>query len=72
MFSWKTGIQMDSGKALVGFLLIAGALAHFGPNTFELPHRWNPAQALAFGVLLLVCMISIYGGQQSPFLYFQF
>ena len=56
------------GKSLAGLLLIAGALAHFGPNTFELPHRWrrsNFAWYPAAGVHRF-----IYGGQQSPFLYF--
>ena len=72
MFSWKPGIHLTAGKSLVGLLLIAGGLAHFGPNTFELQHRWSPAQAFALGVLLLACIVFIYGGQESPFLYFQF
>ena len=72
MFSWRSGLHLDAAKSLVGLLLIAGALAHFGPNTFELRHRWSPAQACALGVLLLVCIVFIYGGLQSPFLYFQF
>jgi alginate O-acetyltransferase complex protein AlgI len=72
MFSWTPGIHLDTGKSLVALLLIAGTLAHFGPNTFELRHRWNPLQASALGVLLLTCIVFIYGGQQSPFLYFQF
>lgn len=72
MFSWRPGINLDTEKSLVGLLLIAAALAHFGPNTFELRHRWSPVQAFALGVPLLVCIVFIYGGQQSPFLYFQF
>ena len=72
MFRWKPGIHMDTGKSLVVLLLIAGASAHFGPNTFELRHRWSPLQAFALGVLLLACIVFIYGGQESPFLYFQF
>lgn len=72
MFSWKPGIQLGTAGSLAGLLFLAGGLAHFGPNTFELRHRWTPVQAWALGALLLTCMVLIYGGQQSPFLYFQF
>jgi alginate O-acetyltransferase complex protein AlgI len=72
MFSWKPGLHMVAWETLAALLLISGAMAHFGPNTFELRHKWRPLPALGLGVLLLVCMIFIYGGQQSPFLYFQF
>jgi alginate O-acetyltransferase complex protein AlgI len=72
MFKWRPGLHLDTGKSLVGLLLIAGGLAHFWPNTFELRHRWSPVQAIALGVLLLACIVFIYGGQESPFLYFQF
>jgi alginate O-acetyltransferase complex protein AlgI len=72
MFSWKPGIHLNTGKSLVGLLLVAAALAHFGPNTFELRHQWSPVQSFALGALLLACIVFIYAGQQSPFLYFQF
>jgi hypothetical protein len=72
MFSGKSGIHLDTWRSLAGFVLIAGALAHFGPNTFELRHRWRPVPAFAFGVLLLAYIGFIYGGPKSPFLYFQF
>ena len=72
MFTWKAGIQLDTGRSLVVLLLVAGTLAHFGPNTFELRHEWSLGQAFALGALLAACMVFIYGGQQSPFLYFQF
>ncbi len=72
MFSWRPGTHLDTGKSLVGLLLIAGAAAHFGPNTFEMRHRWSPAQAFTLGVLLMACIMFIYGGHQSSFLYFQF
>jgi alginate O-acetyltransferase complex protein AlgI len=72
MFSWRPGIHLDTGKSLVVLLLISGGLAHFWPNTFELRHRWSPLQAFALGVLFLVCIVFIFGGQESPFLYFQF
>lgn len=72
MFSWKPDGHLDARTSLTALLFVAGSLAHFGPNTFELRHEWHPVQALALGVLLLTCIVVIYGGQQSPFLYFQF
>jgi hypothetical protein len=72
MFSWKPGIHLDTWKSFVVLLLIACGLAHFGPNTFEMPHKWHLVPACALGVLLAACMVFIYGGDQSPFLYFQF
>jgi len=72
MFSWKPGTHLPGGTTLGALLLLAGAFAHFGPNTFELRHQWQLAQALMLCSLLLVCIVFIYGGQQSPFLYFQF
>lgn len=72
MFSWKLGIHLDTWKSLVGLLILAGGLAHFGPNTFEMRHQWSPLSAVWLSVLLVACIVFIYGGQQSPFLYFQF
>ncbi len=72
MFSWKPGIHIDTWQSLVALLLFAGGVAHFGPNTFELRHQWRPVPVLALGVLFLICIVFIYGGRQSPFLYFQF
>jgi alginate O-acetyltransferase complex protein AlgI len=72
MFSWKPGVYLDTELSLASLLIIAGAFAHFGPNTFEIRHQWRPVPAYAFGAMLLACIVFIYGGQQSPFLYFQF
>jgi len=72
MFTWKGGVQLATVNTLVVMLVVAGGLAHFGPNTFELRHQWRPVPAVGLGLLLLMCMVFIYGGQQSPFLYFQF
>jgi alginate O-acetyltransferase complex protein AlgI len=57
---------------LVALLCISAVLAHFGPNTFELEHEWRPAMACTLTLLFAVCLFVIYGGHQSPFLYFQF
>ena len=72
MFWWQPGIHIGTWQSLLALLLVAGCLAHFGPNTFELRHKWKPIPTLALGALLLVCIVFIYGGQQTPFLYFQF
>jgi alginate O-acetyltransferase complex protein AlgI len=72
MFSWKSGVQLNTEISLVGLLFLAGSLAHFGPNTFELRCQWSTTQAVALGLLLMACVVFIYGGKQSPFLYFQF
>lgn len=72
MFVWKAGVTIATWQTLTGFVLGAAALAHWGPNTFELRHQWRPAMAVGLTVLMLACIILIQGGQQSPFLYFQF
>jgi alginate O-acetyltransferase complex protein AlgI len=72
MFSWKSGIPLGTAATLTALVFIAAAMAHFGPNTFEMKHEWSPLPSYALGCLLVVCMIFIYSGQQSPFLYFQF
>ena len=48
------------------------AIAHFGRNTFEVDHRWAPAQVAAFAALFGLCLFAMYGSSAAPFLYFQF
>ena len=72
MFVWTEGAAVTGWPVLAGLILIAAGLAHIGPNSFELSHRWRPAMALGLAALFAVCMIVIIGGQPSPFLYFQF
>ncbi len=72
MFSWKSGSALALSETLVALVILAGLLAHVGPNTFEMKHHWRALPACGFGILLLACMVFIYGGQQTPFLYFQF
>lgn len=67
-----TGRVMTGAPVLLALCVLAGALSHFGPNTFELRHQWRPAAALGMLSLLTLCLAAIYGGQVSPFLYFQF
>jgi len=72
MFTWNAGLHLAALPGLIALLALAAALAHWGPNTFEMKHQWGPAPALGLGILLVACMAFIYRGQQSPFLYFQF
>jgi alginate O-acetyltransferase complex protein AlgI len=67
-----------SGELMVGavtlfvLVLIAGAIAHFGPNTFEMRHQWTSPQLAGLTALVILCLVAMYGGRISPFLYFQF
>ena len=72
MFGWHAGSVPTGWPVLVGVLMLAAGLAHFGRNTFELAHRWNGAIVLGIVLLFMACLVVIYGGRQSPFLYFQF
>jgi alginate O-acetyltransferase complex protein AlgI len=72
LFVPSAGAAPVGSELLIVLLIIAGALAHFGPNTFELQHRWRPAAAMAWAALLVLSLIRIYGSEGSPFLYFQF
>jgi alginate O-acetyltransferase complex protein AlgI len=67
-----TGALMTGAALLVVMLAIAGSLAHLGPNTFEMRHSWRPVEAFGIAVLFVACLVAMYGGQVSPFLYFQF
>ncbi len=66
------GVEPAGAGLLLAALVVCAAFAHFGPNTFEIRHRWQPAPAWAMATLLIGCIIRIYGGEKSPFLYFQF
>jgi alginate O-acetyltransferase complex protein AlgI len=72
MFSWHGGSSLVGGPMLLGVLIVAALAAHWGPNTFELPHRWSPSYVAGFALLLGVCLLFLYGAPSSPFLYFQF
>ena len=72
MFVFESGFTVAAGGGLIVMLLIAGALAHAGPNSFELKHEWGPRATVALAALFILCIGAIYGGKPSPFLYFQF
>jgi alginate O-acetyltransferase complex protein AlgI len=72
MFTWN-GLAISSyGFGTVGLLAIAGVVAHKLPNTFELKHDWRLLPKVAITALFALCIVVIYGGDPSPFLYFQF
>jgi len=70
--NFHIGTAIPSAATLVPMLLIAGGFSHFGPNTFQLKHDWDVRQSLGWAVLFAVCVLIVYGGKPSPFLYFQF
>jgi alginate O-acetyltransferase complex protein AlgI len=72
MLVWHPGNVPIGWQLLLGMLVLSAGLAHFAPNTFELSHKWNRLSVAGLALLFLTCMTVIYGGQRSPFLYFQF
>jgi alginate O-acetyltransferase complex protein AlgI len=72
MLGWAAGTALVGAGLLVPLLVIAGAIAHVAPNSWELDHRWRPAAATGLAALFVLCLGLIYAGQRMPFLYFQF
>lgn len=66
------GLLPANTATLAAVLAVAAAIAHGAPNTFEMDHRWESLPALSLAAGLVLCLIVMYGGQVSPFLYFQF
>lgn len=72
MFRWTDSTAIPWALSFAAVLLVAAAIAHTMPNTFELRHEWRPLETLAITALFGLCLFVIQGGQSSPFLYFQF
>jgi alginate O-acetyltransferase complex protein AlgI len=72
MFTWTPGVLITGAPTLFALVLLAAAIGHFGPNTWEIRHEWSPVPCAALAVLFIACLTVIYGGNQSQFLYFQF
>jgi alginate O-acetyltransferase complex protein AlgI len=66
------GVLPTASATLALAIVVAASFAHFGPNTFQLTHRWRPATAAGLTTLFAICLVRIYGSENSPFLYFQF
>jgi alginate O-acetyltransferase complex protein AlgI len=72
MFTYHAGPNLVGIEALIAVILVSAALAHFGPNTFEMEHRWSPSYVAGFAALFVMCLFVMYGSAAAPFLYFQF
>lgn len=72
MFHYEAGGLMPGWIGLVAMLIVAAAIAHCAPNTFEIRHEWHPAWSGALAAAYILCLIAIAGAKASPFLYFQF
>lgn len=72
MFIFQPGDVIVGTISFLPLLALAAYLAHVAPNTFEIRHEWPRSAAIALACLFLVCVTLVYGGAQSPFLYFQF
>jgi len=72
MFAWRGGAGIIGGSALIAILVLAAAIAHLGPNTFEMRHQWSPSRAAGFAALFGMCLFALYGSRAAPYVYFQF
>jgi len=72
MFEWVPGLVPTWSLSLVIVLLLAGLVAHTSRNTFELNTDAPPRISFGLATLFALCVVVVYGGQPSPFLYFQF
>lgn len=72
MVTPHAGADLIGTGMLAGTIAVAALLAHAGPSTFNLTHRWRPIPALALALAFVLCLLRIYGAESSPFLYFQF
>ena len=72
MFSWHAGSDIVGRDVLVLVLIVAGAIAHAAPNTFEMRYQWPAPRVAGAVALTAVCLFVLYGSQPAPFLYFQF
>lgn len=72
MFSLPGEVSVAGQFVLLAALAVSAALAHLGPNTFELRHHWSPAATAGMASLLIAALLVIYGARSTPFLYFQF
>ena len=63
MFVATSGTQVAELGGFVALLLIAGTVAHFGPSSLDLSHRWQPWQAV--GLTLPATLLVVEGAMLS-------
>ncbi|HVH31095.1 MAG TPA: MBOAT family O-acyltransferase, partial [bacterium] len=72
MFRWRGGAALVGESVLIVLLVLATAIAHWSPNTFELSHRWSPSWVAGFALLFVTVLFVLYGSRAAPYFYFQF
>jgi hypothetical protein len=72
MFFLQPGFSVAAAAGLFVMLGLAAWLSHAAPNSFELKHEWGAGATMALAALFALSLLTLYGAQASPFLYFQF
>jgi len=72
MFTWRRGPAMPGFATLLVALGVLGWICWAMPNTSELRHEWRLPGRVSLALLYTVCVLVLYSGSPSPFLYFQF
>ena len=72
MFHWTRGASLSGSLGFLSVLVIAAWWAHLGPNPFEMKHNWRSWKLVGLCTLFALTLLLTVGGQESPFLYFQF
>jgi alginate O-acetyltransferase complex protein AlgI len=72
MVTWVPGDLMPGEVALLVVGAVAAYFAQVAPNVFEIKHEWSRAKAIGLTLAFTLCILLIFRGQPSPFLYFQF
>lgn len=72
MFAWQGGAGIVGGAVLGVMLILAAAITHWAPNTFEISHNWSPSWVAALAMLFMLCLFVLYGFRPTPYIYFQF
>src|SRR4051794_28877935 len=72
MLSWVPGEIAPGTAVVIAVGGVAAYLAHVAPNAFQIKHDWTRRQSVGLTLAFLLCMLLIFRGTPSPFLYFQF
>ena len=72
MFSFRGGPEIPGIWTLTAGCLLAGWACWSAPNSHEIRHEWRPLARIGWAGVYAFSLVVIYGGHQTPFLYFQF